>query len=145
MTVSNYAAWSVPYGVPQYTYSILLTSLRGKQNYLQGLDAEADDFMSKPLDPDLMEAQLRVAERSLGLRYEVEQLQNLLPICSYCKKIRDAEDAWTSVENYIAGQTGADFTHSICPGCYNTVVQPELEQLKKRCGHHPKETGDTQS
>ena len=61
LTVSNYAAWSVPYGVPQYTYSILLTSLRGKQNYLQGLDAEADDFMSKPLDPDLMEAQLRVA------------------------------------------------------------------------------------
>ena len=104
---------------PYYTYSILLTSLRGRQNYLQGLNAGADDFMSKPLDPDLMEARLRVAERILGLRYEVEQLQSLLPICSYCKKIRDAEDAWTSVENYIAGQTGANFTHSICPGCYN--------------------------
>ena len=121
---------------PHYTYSILLTYLRGKQNYLQGLDAGADDFMSKPLEPDLLQARLQVAERILELRYEVGQLQSLLPICSYCKKIRDAEDAWTSVENFIAEQTGTNFTHSICPQCYNNVVQPELQQLKKS-GHSP--------
>ena len=73
------------------------------------------DFMSKPLEPDLLQAQLQVAERILELRYEMGQLQSLLPICSYCKKIRDAEDAWTSVENFIAEQTGTNFTHSICP------------------------------
>jgi sigma-B regulation protein RsbU (phosphoserine phosphatase) len=128
---------------PHYTYIILLTALKGKQNHLQGLDAGADDFMSKPLEPDYLEARLCVAERILELRYEVAQLQSLLPICSYCKKIRDEEDAWMPVESYIAGQTGADLTHGICPDCYNTVVKTELAQLKKQHSQSPQKPGDT--
>ena len=60
---------------------------------------------------------------------EVKQLNALLPICSYCKKIRDDKDYWQSVEGYISQHTHTQFSHSICPECYEKIVKPELEQL----------------
>jgi PAS domain S-box-containing protein len=60
---------------------------------------------------------------------EVRTLQAILPICSYCKSIRDDEDYWHSVEGYISRHTGSRFSHSICPSCYATKVQPQLDDL----------------
>jgi sigma-B regulation protein RsbU (phosphoserine phosphatase) len=114
---------------PHYTYVILLTQLKGKENYLKGMEAGADDFTSKPFDRDTMEARLVVAERIIELRYEVAQLERLLPICSYCKKIRDEDDRWMPVEHYMNSKTGADFTHGICPTCYDTTVNAELSEM----------------
>jgi len=116
----------------KYTYIILLTALGGKGHYLRGMDAGADDFLMKPLDPAELRVRLRVAERILGLQAEVRQLEGLLPICSYCKRIRDEKDAWTRVEAYIASRTDATFTHGVCPDCKETVLKPELERLKRR-------------
>ena len=116
---------------PHYIYIILITILSGKRSYMRGMDAGADDFITKPFDPDQLEARLCVAERILELRYEVAQLESLLPICSYCKKIRDEEDVWWPVEEYIGRQTGTDFSHGICPHCYESVVKPELERWKE--------------
>jgi PAS domain S-box-containing protein len=48
---------------------------------------------------------------------EVKQLQGLLPICMYCKKIRDDEDSWQEVETYVRQRTEAKFTHGVCPDC----------------------------
>ena len=116
---------------PHYTFVILLTVMSGKNNLLKGMEAGADDFIIKPLDPEYLEARLVMAERIIQLRYEVYQLERLLPICSYCKQIRDeGEDTWMPVEEYIGNRTGADFSHGICPNCYNTVVQRELDQLR---------------
>ena len=58
---------------------------------------------------------------------EVKVLNALLPICSYCKKIRDDKDYWQSVEGYISKHTNAQFSHGICPECYQKVVKPKLE------------------
>ena len=48
---------------------------------------------------------------------EVKKLSGLLPICSYCKKIRDDKGYWTQIESYIHDHSEADFSHSICDEC----------------------------
>lgn len=47
----------------------------------------------------------------------LESLEGLLPICSYCKKIRDGEDSWQTIESYIEERSAAEFSHGICPDC----------------------------
>ena len=57
---------------------------------------------------------------------EVRILREILPICSYCKKVRDDENYWHTVEAYVSLHTGAEFTHGICPTCMATQLG-ELE------------------
>lgn len=51
---------------------------------------------------------------------EVRSLSGLLPICSHCKKIRDDDQSWIHVEQYIRDHSEASFTHGICPDCHRT-------------------------
>jgi hypothetical protein len=51
----------------------------------------------------------------------VKQLSGLLPICSYCKRIRSDENYWEQVESYIGQHSDAQFSHGICPACFETV------------------------
>jgi DNA-binding response OmpR family regulator len=106
-----------------YSYVILLTAMSGKANYLQGMEAGADDFVTKPVDVEELAARLRVAERILSLEGRVKTLEGLLPICAYCKDIRDEQDTWHRLENYIQRRSAAEFTHGICPRC--------IEKLKE--------------
>lgn len=101
----------------RYTYVILLTALSGRERYLEGMEAGADDFLTKPLDAEELRVRLRVAERILGLQAAVKQLEGLLPICAYCKKIRDEGGSWVRVETYVEQRTEAQFSHGICPEC----------------------------
>jgi len=59
---------------------------------------------------------------------EVRTLQEFLPMCSYCKRIRDDEDYWHSVEAYISTHTDTRFSHGICPTCMKTIVEPEWNE-----------------
>lgn len=106
----------------RYTYFILLTALEGRTNYLEAIEAGVDDFLVKPLDRDLLAARLRVAERILGLHQHIQQLEGLLPICSYCKSIRDEQGNWQVIEHYIEKRSKAEFTHGICPTCYEKAM-----------------------
>jgi phosphoserine phosphatase RsbU/P len=117
----------------EYLYFILLTSRDASQeNQTAAADAGVDDFLTKPLDLPELWTRLRVAERILRYTTQLRQLEELLPICSYCKKIRDDRNYWQQIEAYISERTGSDFSHSVCPDCYNRVVIPELNQLKMK-------------
>jgi len=115
-----------------YTYFILLTARDATgENQHAAANAGVDDFLTKPLDFDELWNRLRVAERILRYATQVRQLEEMLPICSYCKKIRDDQNYWQQIEGYINERTGSEFSHSICPDCYQRVVIPELEKMKQ--------------
>jgi phosphoserine phosphatase RsbU/P len=126
---------------PEPTYIILLTAKDQTDDIVKGLDSGANDYILKPFNRRELQARLRVGERVLALQHDLEarvrelqramsqihQLQDLLPICCYCKKIRDDRNYWQQVEGYISQRTGVQFSHGICPDCFNKVV-PDSEQ-----------------
>lgn len=113
-----------------YTYVIILTALDKKAGYTEGMNAGADDFVTKPADMAVLNVRLRVAERIVRLQHEVRQLQGMLPICPKCKRIRTDKGQWEPVERYISQRSVAQFSHGICPDCYASIVQPQLDAIK---------------
>lgn len=63
---------------------------------------------------------------------EVQHLQELLPICSYCKSVRDDTNYWKTLEQYIDENTETQFSHGVCPNCFETQIKPEIEKLKEK-------------
>jgi len=98
---------------------------------IAGLDAGADDYLIKPVDLNELRARIQVGVRVVSLQARlaekvaelqssldnVRQLRGLLPICAYCKRIRDDGNYWQRVEVYVSEHTDATFTHGICPSC----------------------------
>ena len=133
-------------------YIILLTAKGRKEDIVEGLTAGADDYVIKPFDRAELKARMNAGERVLRLQAElavrvkelelaltnVKLLQGLLPICCYCKRIRDDQNYWQQVDTYVADHSEAVFTHGICPECRDRVVKPELERLKVEAQPAPK-------
>jgi phosphoserine phosphatase RsbU/P len=117
----------------EYVYFILLTSReRTSENLNEAIEAGVDDFLSKPFEQDEVITRLRVAERILGYTTRIRQLEEILPVCSYCKKIRNDQQYWQRMEEYFNQAAGVGFSHSICPDCYNNHVVPQIDALRTK-------------
>lgn len=124
-------------------YIILLTARGQREDVVAGLDAGADDYVTKPFDAAELCARVQAGVRIVDLQHaladhihdleialkNVKQLQGLLPICSYCRNIRNDQNYWQRVEDYISAHSQARFSHGICPECYRKMVEPELTRL----------------
>src|SRR5690348_12310416 len=129
----------------QPTYAILLTSRDTSADIVQGLRAGADDYVTKPANEDELIARVNVGARVVQLQTaladrvrsleealaNVRALQTLLPMCAYCKSIRNDQNYWEKVETYFTQHSNVSFTHSYCPNCYERFVKPELEALEQ--------------
>jgi DNA-binding response OmpR family regulator len=118
-------------------YVILLTSRTDKEDVAYGLAAGANDYIAKPFDPSELEARVRVGERMVKLQRSlaarvaelevalahVQRLQGLLPICSYCKKVRNETNYWEQVDSYLMSHSDVKLTHGICPTCMDTMMK----------------------
>ena len=119
-----------------HMYVLLVTARDARSDLIAGLDAGADDYLIKPFDAEELRARIHVGLRVLKLQERladrvaelqialstVKQLHGLLPICSYCKSVRNDQNYWEQVEQYVSDHTNLQFSHGICPGCYESVV-----------------------
>ncbi|RMH08385.1 MAG: DNA-binding response regulator [Nitrospirae bacterium] len=126
------------------TYLILVTAKSSRHDVVSGLEAGADDYIVKPFDADELRARVHVGLRILELQeglaqrvceleaacQQIKRLQGLLPICCYCKKIRDDKNYWRQVEDYLSEHAEVQFSHGVCPQCYRTELAPQLKTAK---------------
>ncbi|MCD4776767.1 MAG: response regulator transcription factor [Candidatus Aegiribacteria sp.] len=127
-------------------YIIMLTVKDNKKDIVEGLNTGADDYITKPFYPEelrarinagqrIIEMQNRLRNRAIDLQDSLDHikiLQGILPICSFCKKVRDDKNYWQQVDDYIETHTEAQITHSICPECME-IHYPEIaERIRRR-------------
>jgi DNA-binding response OmpR family regulator len=133
-------------------YFILLTAKGEINDRLLGLETGADDYLVKPCDQGELMARVRAGLRIVLLtqdlrrvvselratnadlaaaRAEVTRLNDLTPICSFCKKVRSPDGEWGPLDHYLGSHERVDFTHGLCPTC--------------RDAHDPLRTGEPRS
>jgi len=112
---------------------------------VRGLEMGPGDYIHKPFNPDLIRLRInnhlafsqkrselfrrnQVLEETVA---NMKQLEGVIPICMYCKKIRDDEDSWNQLETYISKRSGARFSHGICPQCADEQKKIVKIQLKE--------------
>ncbi|MGE0446283.1 MAG: two-component system response regulator [Vicinamibacterales bacterium] len=117
-------------------YIVMVTSAGSPTEVAEGLDAGADDYVVKPFNRAELRARAHVGMRMLALQESlarrvteleaalanVKALRGLLPMCSYCKKIRVDDTYWQQLEGYITEHSDAQFSHGICPECYPALL-----------------------
>ncbi len=129
---------------------IMVSAMDEEKKIEEAFTAGAVDFIGKPVKKLELQARLRsvlklksemdcrkAREQELEkmveeLRQsiaEINTLNGLLPICAYCKKIRDDKGYWQQVENYVTERSQASFSHSICPECLRHHHPKQAEKL----------------
>jgi CheY-like chemotaxis protein len=104
---------------------------------LRALQAGAKDFVGKPFDlaevlarvHNMLEVRLLYDELQKALE-QVKLLSGLLPICMWCKKIRDDQGYWNAIEHYLGQHSEAEFSHGICPDCKRKYSGEMLDKEK---------------
>jgi len=126
-----------------YRYVLMVTARARKEDIVSGLNAGADDFLTKPVHGGELHARLRVGQRLLELEEtlgskinqlcaaleHVKQLQGMLPICMHCKRVRNDQQIWERIETYIEQRSNATFSHALCSECLEIYYPQEAKKL----------------
>jgi CheY-like chemotaxis protein len=110
--------------IEEGSYLPVLVITAQPDHKLRALKTGAKDFISKPFDlaevlarvHNMLEVRLLHTELRKALEH-VKLLSGLLPICMWCKKIRDDQGYWNAIEHYLSQHSEAEFTRGICPDC----------------------------
>ena len=123
-------------------YFILLTAKGEVSDRLLGLQTGADDFVIKPCDHGELLARvragLRIVKLTQELRAAVTELQmanaeltstrghighlhDVLPVCSYCKRVRETDGDWQDLEQFVSRRSGVDLSQEVCPDCAGSI------------------------
>jgi phosphoserine phosphatase RsbU/P len=127
---------------PARPYLIFVTAKSAPTDIVTGLDAGADGYMTKPIATNELQARVRAGLRMIALqqhlRIRVQEaeaesartrpLRGLLPMCAYCRRVRDEHEQWSSLEQFLVQKVGVRFTHGFCPQCLAEHVLPDLER-----------------
>ena len=119
---------------------IFLTIMEGDIDEAKGFAAGVNDYIIKPVNRLRLRARVRnqlliqahqreLARKNAALQEALEHLKvlkGILPICSYCKQIRNDKGYWQQVEEYVSSHSAAEFSHSICPACLKKHF-PDIE------------------
>ena len=100
--------WTAPIPI------IFLTGKADVVDIVQGFKLGGVDYVTKPFRAEELVARVTT-------HVQLYQLRAILPICSYCSKIRNDKGDWERIETYIHRETGASFSHGICPVCYGQL------------------------
>jgi phosphoserine phosphatase RsbU/P len=131
-------------------YILILTARSEKADIIAGLDAGADDYLTKPFDRGELRARVEVGRRVIEMQdqlsakieelhramEEIKVLQGIIPICSFCKRVYD-QGSWDQVEAYVSRHSDILFSHAICPDC----MREQYPQFCKNSDGTEKESG----
>ena len=130
---------------------IFVTAIGVEESESYGFELGAVDYITKPFNPVIVQARVRThltlrryslelesQKAALSARiYELElakdhikTLQDFIPICSYCKRIRDDQNYWNQLEGYLQAHSEIQFSHGICPDCLEQHF-PEIAQKRR--------------
>jgi len=147
-------------GINEDTIAIMMTGYASLDSSIAAMNQGAFSYITKPVNMDqaliiiekalekqrlslenkrllkelqeALELQSKLTVQAQAALAQIQTLRGLLPICMYCKKIRDDKQYWQQIEGYISEHTEAQFSHGVCPDCYKKHMQPELDKIKKK-------------
>jgi CheY-like chemotaxis protein len=119
---------------------IFITAMSQQDDEINGLKLGAVDFITKPFNMTIVQLRVKThmdlrlqrkinAQRTAELEEalaNIKTLKEILPICMYCKKIRDDEGYWSQLDQYVRDHTNSDFSHGICPECFREHYGDEM-------------------
>ena len=107
-----------------HTMVIILTGYADVDSAVDALRLGADDFLQKPCDADELLYRMSNCFAKQDLQRKVRLYESILPVCSYCKKIRvdqrleHGQEHWYSLEEYFLRMQGVHVSHGCCPDCF---------------------------
>ena len=96
---------------------IFLTARTETVDIVKGFDSGGVDYVTKPFNGAELLARVRTHLELKRAREEIKTLRGLLPTCAWCRRIRNENGEWESIEKYVQEHTEADFSHGMCPDC----------------------------